>query len=57
MTNAGFELCDCSAQKSLGWLDEPNEVMGRENRQRAYPALWAVLHTLRVRLTVQEAAH
>jgi uncharacterized protein (DUF2267 family) len=38
------------------WLKELMEELGWENRQRAYHALGAVLHALRDRLTVAEAA-
>lgn len=57
MTNTGFDLFDRTVQKSLTWLDDLAEIMGRDNRDYAYQALRAVLHTLRDRLTVQEAAH
>lgn len=57
MTNTGFNLFDRTVQKSLTWLDDLTEIMGRDNRDHSYQALRAVLHTLRDRLTVQEAAH
>jgi uncharacterized protein (DUF2267 family) len=38
------------------WLKELTEELGWEDRQRAYHALGAVLHALRDRLTVAEAA-
>ena len=38
------------------WLKELMEELGWEDRQRAYHALGAVLHALRDRLTVAEAA-
>lgn len=56
MTNIGFATFDASAQKSLKWIDDLDEIMGRDNRVEAYQALRAVMHTLRDRLTVEEAA-
>ncbi len=38
------------------WLKELTEELGWEDRQRAYHALGVVLHALRDRLTVAEAA-
>jgi uncharacterized protein (DUF2267 family) len=38
------------------WLHELTQELGWEDRQRAYHALGAVLHALRDRLTVAEAA-
>src|SRR6516225_9161143 len=38
------------------WLKELMEELGWDDRQRAYHALGAVLHALRDRLTVAEAA-
>jgi uncharacterized protein (DUF2267 family) len=38
------------------WLKDLTEELGWEDRQRAYHALGAVLHALRDRLTVAEAA-
>lgn len=57
MANTGFELYDRTVQKGLMWLDDLNEIMGREDRHHANQALRAVLHMLRDRLTVQEAAN
>jgi uncharacterized protein (DUF2267 family) len=38
------------------WLNELMQELGWEDRQRAYHGLGAVLHALRDRLTVEEAA-
>jgi len=56
MTNTGFDVFDRTVQKSGLWLKEVNDAMGRDDIHKAYQALRAVLHTLRDRLTVNEAA-
>jgi uncharacterized protein (DUF2267 family) len=56
MTTTGLEVFDQTLQKTNIWLKEIMEQVGPD-RQRAYHALRAVLHTLRDRLTVEEAAH
>ena len=56
MTNIGFATFDASAQKSLKWIDDLDQIMGRDNRVEAYQALRAVMHTIRDRLTVEEGA-
>lgn len=55
MTNTGFDVFDSSIQKSLTWIDEIADELGHEKRQYGYTALRSVLHTLRDRLTVEEA--
>ncbi len=48
---------DKTLQKSYLWIDEIARDLGEENnRQKAYSALRAVLHALRDRMTVDEAA-
>ena len=56
MSTTGLEVFDQTLQKTNIWL---KDIMGQvgPDRQRAYHALRAVLHTLRDRLTVEEAAH
>ena len=56
MSITGLEVFDQTLQKTNIWL---KDIMGQvgPDRQRAYHALRAVLHTLRDRLTVDEAAH
>jgi uncharacterized protein (DUF2267 family) len=56
MSTTGLEVFDQTLQKTNIWL---KDIMGEvgPDRQRAYHALRAVLHTLRDRLTVEEAAH
>ena len=56
MSATGLEVFDRSLQETNIWLDEIMEDVGPD-RQRAYHVLRAVLHTLRDRLTVEEAAH
>lgn len=56
MTNTGFDVFDRTVQKSILWIDEVNEELGRDDRQYGYMALRSVMHTLRDRLTVEEAA-
>lgn len=52
----GFEVFDRTAQKSTEWLKEIGREMGPEDMQKSYQSLRAVLHTLRDRLSVDEAA-
>ena len=56
MSATGLEVFDHTLQKTNIWLKEIMEELGPD-RQRAYHALRAVLHSLRDRLTVEEAAH
>jgi uncharacterized protein (DUF2267 family) len=56
MSATGLEVFDQTLQKTNIWLKEIMDDVGPD-RQRAYHALRAVLHTLRDRLTVEEAAH
>jgi uncharacterized protein (DUF2267 family) len=56
MTNTGLEVFDDTLQKTNIWLKEIESELGPD-RQRSYHALRAVLHALRDRLTVDEAAH
>jgi uncharacterized protein (DUF2267 family) len=56
MAMTGLEVFDTTVQRTNIWLNEIAEQLGPD-RQRAYHALRAVLHTLRDRLTVDEAAH
>ena len=56
MSATGLEVFDQTLQNTNIWLKEIMDDLGPD-RQRAYHALRAVLHTLRDRLTVEEAAH
>lgn len=48
---------ESTAQKTHEWLDELVDLGQFEDHAQAYSALRAVLHALRDRLTVDEAAH
>jgi uncharacterized protein (DUF2267 family) len=56
MTEAEPSIIDRSVEKAHIWLNEIAAELGSEDRQYAYRALRAVLHTLRDRLTVDVAA-
>ena len=55
MSATGLEVFDKTVQTTNTWLKEIMEVTGPD-RRRAYRVLAAVLHALRDRLTVDEAA-
>jgi uncharacterized protein (DUF2267 family) len=55
MSTTGLEVFDKTVQTTNAWLKEIMEVTGPD-RHRAYRVLAAVLHALRDRLTVDEAA-
>lgn len=56
MSATGLEVFDDTIQKTHIFLKEIMEETGPD-RRRAYDILRAVLHTLRDRLTVDQAAH
>jgi uncharacterized protein (DUF2267 family) len=56
MSSTGLDVFDETLNKTNIWLKEIGEFMGPD-RRRAYQALRAVLHSLRDRLTIEEAAH
>ena len=56
MSEADPSIIERSVEKTHIWLKEIAEELGDEDRQYAYRALRAVLHTLRDRLTVDVAA-
>jgi uncharacterized protein (DUF2267 family) len=56
MSATGVEVFDETLHKTNIWLKEIMASLGPD-RHRAYQALRAVLHTLRDRLTIDEAAH
>jgi uncharacterized protein (DUF2267 family) len=56
MSTTGLKVFDTTVQTTNQWLNEISEVIGPD-RQRAYDVLRAVLHSLRDRLTVDQAAH
>jgi uncharacterized protein (DUF2267 family) len=55
MSATGLDVFDKTVQTTNAWLKEIMEVIGPD-RRRAYRVLAAVLHALRDRLTVDEAA-
>jgi uncharacterized protein (DUF2267 family) len=56
MATTGLEVFDKSLQTTHIWLDEIMQAVGPD-RQCAYHTLRSVLHALRDRLTVDQAAH
>lgn len=56
MSATGLEVFDRTLQITNIWLDDIMRETGWNDRQRAYHALRAVLHTLRDRLPVVDAA-
>jgi len=56
MSATGLASFDSTVQTTNIWLNEIMERMGWTDRHRAMHALRAVLHALRDRLTVEEAA-
>jgi uncharacterized protein (DUF2267 family) len=55
MSATGLAVFDETVQKTNTWLKEIAQALGSD-RQRGYQALRAVLHCLRDRLTIDEAA-
>lgn len=55
MQKTGVSALDTTIQKTNIWVKDVMENLGWEDRHRAYLALRSVLHTLRDRLTVEEA--
>ncbi len=48
---------NASVQKTYEWIIDVERELHDDNRQRAYHALRSVMHALRDRLPVEEAAH
>ena len=57
MSFTGLDVFDHTIQVTNLWLKELMQKLATEDRHRAYLALRSVLHALRDRLTVDEAAH
>jgi uncharacterized protein (DUF2267 family) len=57
MSATGLEVFDSTVQITNVWLDEIMNEMGWSDRHKAYTALRAVLHILRDRLPIDNAAH
>jgi uncharacterized protein (DUF2267 family) len=56
MSATGLDVFDTTLHKTHRWLNELMQIMGWQDRQRAYLAMRATLHSLRDRLTVEEVA-
>jgi uncharacterized protein (DUF2267 family) len=56
MSAVGLESLDHTVQLTHVWINELDERLGWNNRPRAYRLLKAVLHALRDRLQLNEAA-
>ncbi len=56
MSATGLKVFDSTIQTTNVWLDDIMNDLRWHDRHRAYHALRAVLHTLRDRLSVDEAA-
>ena len=56
MSVATIAAIESTIHTTNAWIKELTENLGWEDRQRAYHALGVVLHALRDRLTVNEAA-
>jgi len=56
MSTTGLDVFDTTVHATNQWLNEISAVTGPD-RKRAYNVLRAVLHSLRDRLTVDQAAH
>jgi len=56
MSATGLDVFDTTLQKTHQWLNELMQIMGWDDKDRAYLALRTTLHALRDRLTVDEAA-
>jgi uncharacterized protein (DUF2267 family) len=55
MQSTGISALDTTIQKTNIWMKEVMEEIGSDDRHRAYLALRSALHSLRDRLTVEEA--
>jgi len=56
MTTTGLSVFDTTVQKTNLWLKEVMEELHFDDPEQAYRALRAVLHALRDRLIIEEAA-
>lgn len=55
MSALGLKLIDTAVQEANRWLSEVDDRLERDDRQRSYRVLRAVLHAVRDHLTVNEA--
>jgi uncharacterized protein (DUF2267 family) len=56
MTHAGIEAFDSTLQATNTWINDIARELGYQDRHPAYHALRVVLHALRDRLSVDQAA-
>jgi uncharacterized protein (DUF2267 family) len=56
MSATGLDVFDTTLHKTNSWLHDLMQVLGWQDRHKAYLALRATLHALRDRLTVEEVA-
>jgi len=56
MAATGLDAFDTTLHKTHTWLNELEEVLGTQDKHKAYLAMRAALHALRDRLTVDEVA-
>ena len=56
MSMTGLGVFDRTIHKTNSWLNKLMEVLGWQDKHRAYLALRVTLHALRDRLTVEEVA-
>jgi uncharacterized protein (DUF2267 family) len=56
MSATGLDVFDTTLHKTNSWLNDLMQVLGWQDRHKAYMALKATLHALRDRLTVEEVA-
>lgn len=57
MTEMGISPIESSVQKTREWVDQVRDLLELETREDAYSCLRGVLHSLRDRLTVDQASH
>ncbi|HLO85536.1 MAG TPA: DUF2267 domain-containing protein [Nostocaceae cyanobacterium] len=57
MTMTGLDIFDATVQKTMPWINELAKELGWDNKHQVFQGLRATLHTLRDRLTIEEAAH
>jgi uncharacterized protein (DUF2267 family) len=56
MSATGLDVFDTTLHKTNSWLNDLMQVLGWQDRHKAYMALKTTLHALRDRLTVEEVA-
>ena len=56
MSATGLDVFDTTLHKTNSWLNDLRQVLGWQDRHKAYLALRVTLHALSDRLTVEEVA-